>query len=76
MNLAQELLFASDAELALISGAGFLVLAGIMSFAERRRVRRERIDRVGWVPWTGLFLAFAVIGASLAGLGALGLLKS
>lgn len=75
MKLSEELLFASDAELALFAGVGFLVLAGIMSFAERRRIRRERIDRVGWVPWTGLFLAFAVIGASLVGLGALGLIK-
>lgn len=75
MKLPDELLFASEAEIAVIAGAGFLVLAGIMSFAERRRIRRERIDRVGWVPWTGLFLVCAVIGVSLFGLGAMGLLR-
>ena len=75
MKLSQELLFASDAELAAIVGAGFLVLAVITNFAERRRIRRERIDRVGWVPWTGLFLVFAVIGLTLLGLGAIGLIR-
>jgi Na+/glutamate symporter len=73
--LPDELVFASDAEMAAIVGAGFLILAGITNLAERRRVRRERIDRVGWVPWTGLFLVCAVIGLTLVGLGALGLLK-
>ncbi len=75
MRLFDELLFASDAELAALAGAGFLLLAALTSLAERRRVRRERIDRVGWVPWTGLFLTFAVIGCGLLGLGVLGLLK-
>ena len=75
MKLPQELLFASDAELAALLGAGFLVLAAMTSFAERRRVRRARIDRVGWVPWTGLFLVCAVIGVTLLALGVLGLIK-
>ena len=75
MKLPEELLFASDAELAAIAGACFLLLAAIAGFAERQRVRRARIDRVGWVPWTGLFLVFAVIGLSLLGLGAIGWLK-
>jgi hypothetical protein len=75
MNLPDALKFASDAELALAAGLALLVLAGLMSFAERRRVRRERIDRVGWVPWTGLFLVFAVVGLTLSGLGAMGLIR-
>ena len=75
MDLHDALLFASDAELAMAAGLAFLVLAALMSFAERRRVRRERIDRVGWVPWTGLFLGFAVIGLTLTGLGAMGLVR-
>jgi hypothetical protein len=70
-----ELIFASDAEMAAIVGAAFLVLAGFMNLAERRRVRRERIDRVGWVPWTGLFLVCAVVGLTLVGLGAIGLIR-
>ena len=75
MHLPETLLFASDAEVAIGAGAVFLALAAAMSFAERRRVRRERIDRVGWVPWTGLFLVFAVIGLTLTGLGAMGLVR-
>lgn len=75
MNLPHELLFASDAELAAIAGAGVLLLAAAASYAERRRIRRERIDRVGWVPWTGLFLIFALLGATLIAMGLLGLLK-
>ncbi|MGX7953276.1 hypothetical protein ACWPM1_12015 [Tsuneonella sp. HG249] len=75
MNVTRELVFASDAELAAFVGAGFLVLAAITSMAERRRVRRERIDKVGWMPWTGLFLVCAVVGLTLLALGAIGLLK-
>ena len=45
MKLPDALLFASDAEVALIVGAAFLVVAALMSAAERRRVRRARIDR-------------------------------
>lgn len=75
MKLLDELVFASDAEVAALAGAGFLVLAVLTGLAERRRVRRERIDRVGWVPWTGLFLACAVTGVSLLALGGLGLIK-
>ena len=75
MKLPDELLFASDAEMAVIAGAGVLVLAALMNLAERRRVRRQRIDRVGWVPWTGLFLVFAVVGLTLVGLGTMGLVR-
>jgi hypothetical protein len=75
MELPDALVFASDAELAMIAGLVALGFAALMSLAERRRVRRERIDRVGWVPWTGLFLVFAVIGLTLTGLGAMGLIR-
>ena len=75
MKLPDELLFASDAEMAVIAGAGVLALAALMNLAERRRVRRQRIDRVGWVPWTGLFLVFAVVGLTLVGLGTMGLVR-
>ena len=70
-----DLIFASDAAVAAIAGLAFLLVAGAMSLAERRRIRRERIDRVGWMPWTGLFLVFAVLGFTLVGLGAMGLLR-
>ena len=59
------LTFASEAEILGLWAVGFLVAAGICSLMERRRTRRKRIDSVGWVPWTGLFLTFAVIGGGL-----------
>ena len=50
-----------------LAGAAALV-AAVAAVAERRRAARAHLDRVGWVPWTGLFvLAFfvAVIAAAL-----------
>lgn len=67
--------FASDAELVALTGIGFLVAALFASLAERRRIMRARIDRVGWVPWTGVFLSCAVIGGTMVALGVTGLLK-
>ena len=32
---------------------------------ERKRSKRTSIDNVGWMPWTGLFLTFAVLGGAL-----------
>jgi hypothetical protein len=65
MPLPDALVFASPAKIAGACGIVFLALAGIANFAERRRIRRARIDRIGWMPWTGIFLTCAVIGASL-----------
>ena len=62
------LLFASDAELAAFWGGLFLLLALICMLMERRRYRRREINRVGWMPWTGLFLVFAVFGGGLLAL--------
>lgn len=59
------LLFASDAEIMALWGAAFLLLAGFAMLMERRRMKRAEIHRVGWVPWTGIFLLFAVIGGGL-----------
>lgn len=63
--------FASDAELAVAAGAALLLLAGIALLAERRRSRSRRHnapDAVGWVPWTGVFLALAMAGMALLGI--------
>jgi hypothetical protein len=68
------LVFANDAQLAAIYAAAFLSLAGVARYAESRRVRRARIDQVGWVPWTGLFLVCSVIGLTLLALAAKGLM--
>lgn len=59
------LLFASDAALAAYWGAACLLGALLCLVMERRRVKRSELNRVGWVPWTGLFLLFAVIGGGL-----------
>jgi len=62
------LLFASDAELAAFWGGLFLLIALICMLMERRRSKRREINRVGWMPWTGLFLVFAVFGGGLLAL--------
>jgi len=75
MKLLDPLLFASDAELSLVAGAAVLLLAALTRYAETRRLKRARIDRVGWMPWTGLFLVLSIAGITLVGLGVIGLLK-
>jgi hypothetical protein len=73
VRLHEFLIFASDAEITALWGGGLLVLAAFASLAERWRVKRARIDRVGWVPWTGLFLTCAVLGIILLALSLKGL---
>ncbi|WP_370189359.1 hypothetical protein [Qipengyuania sp.] len=70
------LLFASDAELAAYWGAACLFAAAVCLGMERRRMRRTEINRVGWMPWTGLFLTFAVIGGGLLALSVPAILGS
>ena len=69
MKLIDGLRFASDAEVLSLWGAGFLVLAIVCLLMERRRVKRAAINRVGWVPWTGLFLLCTVLAGGLLALG-------
>ncbi len=69
MKLIDGLQFASDAELMSLWGAGFAILAVVCLLMERRRMKSAAINRVGWVPWTGLFLVCAVIGGGLLALG-------
>lgn len=57
--------FASEATEVGLWAAGFLLLAVIALAADWRRARRKQIDRVGCMPWTPLFLAFATIGVGL-----------
>lgn len=63
------LAFASDADL--FAAAGFVcwIVAVAAFLAERRRHARRDLDRVGWVPWTGVFLAAAVCGTTFLLLG-------
>lgn len=62
------LLFASDGVILGLWGGACQLLASAALVMDRRRHRRDRIgapDRVGWMPWTLLFLLFAVIGVGL-----------
>lgn len=66
------LLFASEAKELVIAGAILLVFAAVALRMDRRRHRRDRLfapDRVGWMPWTGLFLACATLGFGLIAVG-------
>ena len=63
--LTHHLEFASDAEMLMLAGLAFWVLAGVCLVMERiRGFRRslDRLEKVGWVPWTNLFVASAIIG--------------
>lgn len=65
MSFLTQLEFASDATLLALTGAGCWVLAALCLLAERLRVRHrsvERLEKVGFMPWTALFMGFAIIG--------------
>lgn len=68
MESLNPLLFASEADLLALAGAGFLLLAGIALVADRVRTRRRKLERVGFVPWTPIFLACMIIGGGLLAL--------
>lgn len=65
MEFLHRLIFAGDAEQLAMIWAGFVTLGLVANLMERRRMRRARIDRVGWVPWLSLFMACTVIGGGL-----------
>ena len=65
MELPAFVRFASDATLVGLWAGGFLLLAVIATIAEARRNRRKNLHRVGWVPWTPIFLGSAFIGSGL-----------
>lgn len=65
------LTFASEADMMALAGAAFWLLAGLALLGDRLRARRERLnrlDRVGFMPWTAIFLACAIIGGGLLAL--------
>ncbi len=51
-------------------GALAVVLAAIAWMADRRRIRRSNLDRVGWVPWTGIFFLALLAAVILLGFSA------
>lgn len=68
MGYLHQLIFASEAELVAMTGAGLVLFSLLALFADRKRLKRKQLDRVGWMPWTGLFLLAFVSGAGLIGL--------
>ena len=68
MSEPDFLLFANDAELLAMGGGALILLAVVAMRMDRRRTRRRDIDRVGWVPWTGLFVMLAVLGGGMLAL--------
>lgn len=68
MDVVNRLLFASDAVALALAGLSCVLIAGLASLMERRRNRArdiDRLERVGWVPWTSVFVVFAIIGMGL-----------
>ena len=65
MHWPQFILFASEATLVGLWAAGFLAVALVALVGEWLRLRRKDINRVGWVPWTTLFMLSATLGAGL-----------
>jgi hypothetical protein len=74
MNLHEFLTFASEAEIVGLWGIALLIMAVVTLFGERRRMKRARIDQIGWVPWTNIFMASAIVGMGLLALAAKGIL--
>jgi hypothetical protein len=63
--LAQIELLSDAARMAWLGGALWL-FAAFASLMERRRARLRNVSRleaVGWVPWTALFVIAAIAGA-------------
>lgn len=75
MEFLQGLIFASDAELLALWGVGFLLLAAFATFMEKRRTKRVQFDRVGWVPWFGIFFVSVIFGGGLLALAVPALLR-
>ncbi|MHA6334266.1 hypothetical protein ACXYL9_11350 [Qipengyuania sp. CAU 1752] len=75
MEFLERVIFASDAELLALWGVGLLMVAGFATLMERRRMKRARIDRVGWVPWFSLFFVSVIIGGGLLALAIPGMMQ-
>jgi hypothetical protein len=65
MDLITQFELASDAGRLAMVGAAFWALAALCAVMERLRTRRRSLDRleaVGWVPWTTVFVMSTIIG--------------
>ena len=64
--------FASEATVFGLWGGGMLVLSLTAFIGDRRRMRRKRIDAVGWMPWRdiaalSLFAGFVLLAVAATG---------
>lgn len=78
MNLVAQFELLSDAaQLALVGAACwvFAVFASLMEWRRGRSRNLARLEQVGWVPWTGLFLLAAMLGAGLLAMALPAVLK-
>lgn len=63
-SITQFALLSDAAQLAVVGGL-FWLAAGVAALLERRRTKARdlaRLEKVGWVPWTGLFMLAAMLG--------------
>ena len=74
MGIGHFLKFASEAEIAGLGGLAFIAFSIVALWGEARRMKRARIDGVGWMPWRTLFLVGVIVGGGLLILAAKGLL--
>lgn len=68
---------ASDAmRLTVLGGMAWLVaaLAALMEWRRNKTRGVERLERVGWMPWTAIFLGAAFLGGGFLALGVPGVL--
>jgi len=65
--VAQFELLSDAAQIACLGGACwvFAVFASLMEWRRTRTRDLARLEQVGWVPWTGLFLLSAMLGGGL-----------
>ncbi|MFM7349055.1 MAG: hypothetical protein ACKO01_06145 [Erythrobacter sp.] len=78
MNLLEQYEMLSDAGQLAVLGGGLWVIAALAGLMEWRRSRRRnlaRLEQVGWVPWTTLFMLTAMLGAGILALSLPAVLK-
>jgi hypothetical protein len=72
MDIIAQIELMSDAAQLALAGVLFWLLAGFAGFMERRRAKArdlDRLEQVGWVPWTGLFVLAAMLGGGCLAMG-------
>lgn len=68
MDLVAQFELLSEAAKFAVLGGVFCLVAGFAALMERRRVRGRnlaRLEQVGWMPWTSLFVLAAMLGGGL-----------